>query len=333
MKKYKVGIVGAGGVTELHFVGYKENPERIEITALCDPNEEALHAKADTYGVPQRFTNLQDFIENSRIDVAVVCTPTSIRKQILFPLIEAGLPVFVEKPFSDTLEEAREITEKAKQHGVPVSVNQNFRRHFPFELLKGKIAEGLIGNVTSLLFTNLFFRQDSGWRLDCERHAMSVMGIHWFDGFRQILGSDAVSVVCQNRSSSAVHCKGETDATVQVVYENGAVATYVQSFSSAFNRGELIVIGETGTIVAGHTSASLYRKGEKAPSATWENHVSREVATYEGLNQLLVSIETGIEAPNSSRDNLKTVTVLDAAYVSANEQRIVYLNQNESVQV
>ncbi|MFE5318493.1 Gfo/Idh/MocA family protein [Paenibacillus sp. NPDC056579] len=333
MKKYKVGIIGAGGVTELHFVGYKEHPERIEITALCDPNEEALHAKADKYGVPQRFTEVQDFIENSGIDVAVVCTPTSIRKQILFPLIEAGLPVFVEKPFSDTLEEAKEITEKAEKHGVPISVNQNFRRHFPFELLQGKIADGLIGNVTSLLFTNLFFRQDAGWRLDCERHAMSVMGIHWFDGFRKILGSDALSVVCQNRSSSAVQCKGETDATVQVVYENGAVATYVQSFSSAFNRGELIVIGETGTIVAGHTSASLYRKGEKTPEVTWENHVSREVATYEGLNQLLVSIETGTEAPNSSRDNLKTITVLDAAYVSANEQRIVYLNQKQSVQV
>ena len=232
MKKYKVGIVGAGGVTELHFVGYKDHPERIEITALCDPNPEALHARADKSGVPQRFTDLQDFIQNSGIDVAIVCTPTSIRKQIIFPLIEAGLPVFVEKPFSDTLSEATEITEKAKKHGVAVSVNQNFRRHFPFELVKEKVAEGLIGKVTSIIFSNLFFRQDSGWRFDCERHALSVMGIHWFDGFRQILGSDAVSVVCQNRSSSAINCAGETDATVQIVYENNAVVTYVQSFSS-----------------------------------------------------------------------------------------------------
>ncbi|WP_199614148.1 Gfo/Idh/MocA family protein [Paenibacillus alkalitolerans] len=327
MKKYKVGIVGAGGVSELHFVGYKDHPERIEIVALCDPNVETLNARADKYGVPQRFTDLQDFIQNSGVDVAVVCTPTSIRKQVIFPLIEAGLPVFVEKPFSDTLAEAVEITEKAKKHGVAVSVNQNFRRHFPFELVKGKVAEGLIGSVTSIIFTNLFFRQDQGWRLKQERHALSVMGIHWFDGFRQILGSEAVSVVCQTRSSAAIDCLGETDATVQVVYENNAVATYVQSFSSAFGKGELIVIGETGTIAGGHNSVSLYRKGERSPEATWDNSVSREVATYEGLNQLLVSLETGEEAPNSAQDNLKTVTVLDAAYVSAKEQRIVLLNQ------
>ncbi|NOU96646.1 gfo/Idh/MocA family oxidoreductase [Paenibacillus sp. LMG 31456] len=331
MKKYKVGIVGAGGVTELHFVGYKDHPERIEVTALCDPNPEALHAKADKYGVPQRFTDLQDFIQNSGIDVAVVCTPTSIRKQIVFPLLEAGLPVFVEKPFSDTLAEATEITEKAQQLGVPISINQNFRRHFPFELIKNKIAEETIGKVTSILFTNLFFRQDVGWRLDCERNALSVMGIHWFDGFRQILGSEAVSVVCQNRSSSAINCVGETDATVQVVFENNTVATYVQSFSSTFNRTEMIVIGETGTLVMLYNKVDLYRKGEKTPSETWENQVSREVATFEGLNHLLTSLETGIEAPNSSRDNLNTISILDAAYVSANEQRIVHLKHGAVV--
>jgi predicted dehydrogenase len=325
MKKYKVGIVGAGGVTDLHFAGYREHPERLEVAALCDPNHETLQARADKYGVPQRFTDLGDFIRSSGIDVAVVCTPSPIRKQILFPLIEAGLPVFVEKPFSDSLAEAAEITDKAKRHGVPVSVNQNFRRHFPFELIREIVAEGTVGHVTSILFSNFFFRQDTGWRLECERHALSVMGIHWFDGFRRILGSEAKSVVCQNRSSSAINCVGETDSTVQVVFENNTVVTYMQSFSSAFPKTEMIVIGETGTLVTGHGKVDLYRKGDKEPSQSWENRVSRETATFEGMNQLLVSLETGAEAANSSEDNLKTVALLDAAYVSAKEQRVVLL--------
>ncbi|MZQ86288.1 gfo/Idh/MocA family oxidoreductase [Paenibacillus sp. 5J-6] len=325
MKKYKVGIVGAGGVTELHFVGYKDHPERIEVTALCDPNPEALHAKADKYGVPQRFTDLNDFIQKSGVDAVIVCTPTSIRKEILFPIIEAGLPIFCEKPFSDTLAEAKEITEKAKKHGVPISINQNFRRHFPFELVKGIVAEDRIGKVTSILFTNLMFRQDAGWRLEEQRHALSVMGIHWFDGFRLILGSEAKSVVAQNRSSSAIDCVGETDGTVQVVFENDTVVTYVQSFSSAIGRTEMIVIGERGTIIASDGKVNLYRPREKTPEQTWENNVSREIATFEGINHLFTSIETGVEAPNSSQDNLKTVSLLDAAYVSAEEQRIVHL--------
>lgn len=326
MKKYKVGLVGAGGVTELHLEGYKHHRDRLEVVAICDPNAENLARKAEQYGIRQQFTDLHDFIQNSGIDVAVVCTPTSVRKQVVFPLLEAGFPLFVEKPFSDTLADAIEITKKAELLGVPISVNQNFRRHFPFEVVKDIVSRDTIGKVTSIVFNNLFFRQDIGWRLQCERHALSVMGIHWFDGFRQILGSEAVSVSSLMRSSAAIECAGETDATVQVAFENGAIATYVQSFSSPFPRTEMIVIGETGTLYCTNR-VELYRKGSKTPLQTWSNDVSRETATFEGLNQLLASLETGDEAPNSAQDNLKTVAILDAAYRSAIEQRPILLNQ------
>ncbi|MFC4808040.1 Gfo/Idh/MocA family protein [Paenibacillus sp. GCM10023250] len=327
MKKYKVGLIGAGGVTELHLEGYKEHPERIEVAAICDPNAEAMTRKADQYNIPLRFSNLNDFIRESGVDAAIVATPTSIRTQVVFPLLEAGLPLFVEKPFSDTLQDAVDITEKAAALNVPVSVNQNFRRHFTFDVVKGIVAEGRIGGVTQILFNNLFFRQDAGWRLRCERHALSVMGIHWFDGFRQILGSEAVAVTSLMSSSSAIECAGETDATVQVAFENGAFATYVQSFSSPYPRTEMIVIGETGTLACGHRSVELYRTGQQAPETAWSNDVSRETATYEGLNHLLTSLETGIEAPNSARDNLKTVAILDAAYRSAQQRRTITLDR------
>ncbi|WP_284639402.1 Gfo/Idh/MocA family protein [Paenibacillus silviterrae] len=331
MKKYKVGLIGAGGVTELHLEGYKEQADRVEIAAICDPNPEAASQKAERYGIAKQFHSLDDFIKNSGVDVAVVCTPTSLRKQVVFPLLEAGFPLFVEKPFSDTLSDAIEITEKAEKLGIPISVNQNFRRHFTFDVVKQIVAEQTIGNVTAIIFNNLFFRQDAGWRLQCERHALSVMGIHWFDGFRQILSSEATSVTALMTSSPAIDCVGETDATVQVAFENGAIATYTQSFSSAVRRTEMIVIGETGSLQATHSNVDLYRKGEAKPVQSWPNAVSREVATYEGLNHLLVSLETGVEAPNSARDNLKTVAMLDAAYVSAKEHRIVYLNRGVQV--
>jgi D-apiose dehydrogenase len=331
MKKYKVGLIGAGGVTELHLDGYKEHPERIEITAICDPNPEATKHKAEKYGIAKQFHALDDFIKNSEVDVAIVCTPTSIRKEVVFPLLEAGFPLFVEKPFSDTLSDAIEITEKAEKLGLPISVNQNFRRHFTFDLVKQIVADQTIGNVTAIIFNNIFFRQDAGWRLQCERHALSVMGIHWFDGFRQILGSEATSVAALMSSSPAIDCVGETDATVQVGFENGAIVTYTQSFSSAIGKTDMIVIGESGTLQTVHNNVELYRKGEAKPVQSWQNSISREVATYEGLNHLLVSLETGVEAPNSAKDNLKTVSILDAAYVSAKEKRIVYLNKGVQI--
>ncbi|WP_376768290.1 Gfo/Idh/MocA family protein [Paenibacillus alginolyticus] len=213
------------------------------------------------------------------------------------------------------------------QHGVMVSVNQNFRRHFTFDIVKKLIEDQTIGKVTAINFNNLEFRQDAGWRIQCERHAVSVMGIHWFDGLRQILGSEAKTVVALMSSSSAIECVGETDATVQIEFENGTIATYTQSFSSCLRRTEMIVIGETGTLWCDTTSVKLLRNGHSEPVQTWEHSVPREITTFEGMNQLLVALETGGEAPNSARDNVKTVALLDAAYKSAKDKRIVHLNQ------
>ncbi|GLX68170.1 Gfo/Idh/MocA family protein [Paenibacillus glycanilyticus] len=326
MKKFKVGLVGAGGVSELHLEGYKANPERVTITAICDSNEEILHSRADKYGIEQRFTDLNAFIQNSGVDAAVVCTPTSVRKQVVIPLLEAGIPLLVEKPFSDTISDAIEITEKAKQLNVPVAVNQNFRRHYPFEIVKNIVAEQAIGKVTMILFNEMFFRQDAGWRLNQERHALSVMGIHWFDGFRQILGCEAESVVSLMNSSDAINCKGETDATVQLRFENGTIVTYTQSFSSRISRTEMIVIGEKGTVKCNHNRVELYLGGDHNPYSTWDNHYSREQNSFDNLEQLLTWIETGKVASNSAEDNLKTVALLDASYRSAAESQIIRLS-------
>ena len=89
----------------------------------------------------------------------------------------------------------------------------------------------------------------------------------------------------------------------------------------------MVVVGETGTLVSGYHSVELYRKGQMAPEMAWSNDVSRETATYEGMNHLLTSLETGVEAPNSARDNLKTVAILDAAYRSARDQRTIKLDR------
>jgi D-apiose dehydrogenase len=35
------------------------------------------------------------------------------------------------------------------------------------------------------------FRQDRGWRIELKHHAMSVMGVHWLDGFRQLIDRSA----------------------------------------------------------------------------------------------------------------------------------------------
>ncbi|WP_100405330.1 Gfo/Idh/MocA family protein [Bacillus solitudinis] len=331
-KRYRVGFVGAGHVTKMHLDGLMKNKERAEVVAICDPNEDILKERANMYHIEQRYTELTEFIDNSNIDVAVVCTPSIIRKDVIFPLIEAGIPIFCEKPFTETLKEAQEITDKAKKHGVQISINQNFRKHYPFDFVRNLIADEEIGSVSSVKFQDYYFRQDQGWRTQCERNSLSVMGVHWLDGFRWILNSEAKSLVCQTYSSPAINCKGDTDSSVQILFQNGVTVSYSQSLSSPFRRTELIVVGETGTLVADYTNISLYQQDSKEPVKVWENPTGgqdlKPDSAFGGLNELLMAIENYENASNSSEDNLRTISLLEASYRSAAEQRIVTFNSD-----
>ncbi|MGP4038758.1 Gfo/Idh/MocA family protein [Gracilibacillus sp. D59] len=331
-KVYRVGVVGAGGVTKMHFDGLTKQTDRVIVSAVCDPNIEALENRANEYQIEQRFTDLKDFIAKSNIDVAVVCTPSSIRKDILFPLIEAEIPVFCEKPFCETLDEAIEITDKAKEHGVSVSINQNFRKHFSFDFVKNLIKDNEIGSVSSVRFHDFYYRQDQGWRTRRERNALSVMGIHWLDGFRWILGSEAKSLVAQTFSSPAIENIGDTDSSVQILFQNGVTVSYAQSLSSAYRTTELVVVGETGTLVSDYKTVTLYRPDSKEPIKSWEfptgGQALKPYSAFDGLNQLLVSMENNETALNSAEDNIRTISLLEAAYRSAKEQRIIYFNED-----
>jgi len=223
------------------------------------------------------------------------------------------------------------MVEICSQAGVKLAVNQNFRYHYAFEKARELVAQGAIGRVVSIVHQDLMFRQDSGWRTQTKRHALSVMGVHWLDGFRWLLNDVATSVVCETRSSAAIQCVGETEADVQVTFKQGALASYVESFSSPLARTETVVLGESGTLVLTYHGLTMFDlKDRSQPNLQWENPYRgphKPEATFTDLNLLLTAIERGGEPPNSGRDNLQTVALLDSAYISAAEQRMVMLKE------
>ncbi len=57
MEKVKVGIIGTGGISHAHMNGYKAIPDRVEMTAVCDIDEEKVKAYAERYKVPRWYTD------------------------------------------------------------------------------------------------------------------------------------------------------------------------------------------------------------------------------------------------------------------------------------
>jgi D-apiose dehydrogenase len=300
---HNIAVVGCGGVSGMHFEGYSAHPGRVRVVAACDPVAERREWAEREHKVPQTFSSIEDLLDYDGWDVAVVCTPSQVRESAVAALAGSGKHVLAEKPLSDTYEEAGRLVTLCANAGVTLAVNQNFRDHYAFGIAAKLIAAGEIGSVLGISHRDLMYRQDRGWRIQMKRHALSVMGVHWLDGFRQLIDGSATRVWAQTYSSPAIDCAGETDAFVQIEFGSIPVS-YVQSFSSRAGTTETIVFGDKGTLRFDYgTLARITGDG----TAEWANpHAGqgKPESTYLSLNRLLEAIEAGEQPSNSGRDNL-----------------------------
>lgn len=331
MKQFNVAVVGCGNVAQMHFKAYTDHPERIRLVAACDPERDHVVQAQEKYGIDQGFASVEEMLSEADWDVGVVCTPTPVRREVIEQLSAAGKHIYVEKPFADTLAEAQAMVDIGERAGVTLAVNQNFRYHYPFDIARSVIAEGRIGQVVGVSHQNLQFRQDAGWRKQTERHSLSIMGVHWFDGFRWMLNDDAQSITGEVRSSPAIDCAGETDTHFQLTFDRDMVVSYVESFSSGYRKTETVAIGERGTLRFDYDGLDLFDANRSnEPVQRWEAPYRKErkpEATFQGLDEVFAALEAGTEPASSGRDNLRTIALLDGAYRSASEHRKISLQE------
>ena len=313
--RHRVVVVGAGRISSMHFDYFAQRPERIELVGAVDPSEERRAWATDTYGVPA-VASIGDAIAGLDFDVAVVATPSHVRVPAVLELAAAGKHILVEKPFANSLAEAQQMVDAAEAAGVQLAVDQNFRDHYPFELARAAIEAGRIGRVIGIEQRELQFRSEVGWRMELDRYALMIMGVHWFDGFRMLAGQDPTWLTATLASSPAIATNGETDAFALVRFGD-VVATLVQSFSSRVDRTETVVLGESGTLHLDYDRLEI-RTADGVEEQTGEGFgAGKSLSAYRQLEHLLDAVDSGREAPNSGRDNLRTIGLLEAVYDSA----------------
>jgi predicted dehydrogenase len=330
VRRFKLAIVGCGRVSGMHGTAYARHPERLEVVAACDPELGRAEQLASQFSGCRAYRSVADAARDGDWEVGVVCSPTPLHPQVVDELVAAGKHVFVEKPLADNLAEAQRMVDACESGGTQLGVHQNFRYHYPFDLARSLIGAGHVGRVTTVLHRELLLRQDSGWRVSTQRHALVVMGIHWLDGFRWMLAEEPVSVFCTLTSSPLIAARGETEAVLQARFASGATVSYVESFSCPDASLETNVIGEEGTLRLGHVELREWRPRKAAGGGRQEGggemdevaHPNppgsdKPAATFLSLDQFLQALETGTEPTNSGRDNLRTMAFLEAAYRSA----------------
>lgn len=111
--RLRIGLIGAGAMGALHARVLAQST-RADLAYVCDPDAQGKEL-AQRFGV-----DWLPAFESSDVDAVVIAAPTDTHLDLAFEVIEAGLPLLVEKPLADNHAMAARIVEESRAADVPL---------------------------------------------------------------------------------------------------------------------------------------------------------------------------------------------------------------------
>lgn len=215
----KAGVLGAGHLGKIHLRLLKES-HKYELVGFYDIDEKSGRKVEEEFGY-KYFKNLDELIEN--VDVVDVVTPTLSHFEVGQKTIKAGKHLFVEKPITNTVEEAEELLRLAKKYGVKGQVGHVERFNPAFKAVVGKLDNPLFIEAHRLAEFN-----PRGTDVPVVLDLM----IHDIDAILSVVNSEVKEI-----KANGVSVISDTPdiANARIEFENGCVANLTASRISLKN--------------------------------------------------------------------------------------------------
>jgi predicted dehydrogenase len=115
----RIGVLGAGHLGKIHIRLLLELKDEFEVVGFYDPNDVNAIAAIEQFGL-ERFHSVSDLLD--LVDCVDIITPTIAHFDCAAQALRKSKHVFIEKPVTETVEEARMLMELAREADVKVQV-------------------------------------------------------------------------------------------------------------------------------------------------------------------------------------------------------------------
>ncbi|MFQ5911791.1 MAG: Gfo/Idh/MocA family protein [Nitrospinota bacterium] len=234
-KPVAVAVVGIGWWSTPIARAVHENP-KFRLATCFTRSPEKRKAFGETYGCGQS-ESYEAVVGNPEVEGVILTTPNSGHGQQTLQALEAGKHVFVEKPLTNTISEAKEVAAAHKGSGLTLMTGHCYRRAAGHRAARRLADEGRLGK---LIMAECNFSVGVGasltpdkWRYfdaECPGGPLTQIGIHHADTLAYLLGPI--------RRVSGVFSKLDTPAEVDdvhmslVEFESGALGYMGCSFAT-----------------------------------------------------------------------------------------------------
>jgi len=118
MKPLRIGVVGVGHLGQFHAEKYARM-EGVELVGIADIIADRAHDVANRLGT-KAFTDYKDLIE--KVDAASIVVPTDLHFPASHDFLEAKVDLLIEKPITETLDDADTLIQLADSKGLIIQV-------------------------------------------------------------------------------------------------------------------------------------------------------------------------------------------------------------------
>ncbi len=280
----KLGVIGAGRMGITHFSIINAHPN-VTVDSVADPSNMVISLMRKYLNI-NVFKDYRELLSQRNLDGVLVCTPPNLHFPIIKLAGELGIHVFVEKPFTTSLQEGKELLELYNKKNLIHQVGYVLRYNDCFVKAKQLLDSGLLGRIVRFKvekYSSTITSNDdsSGWRAQRENGGGAVfeMASHAIDLVNYLIGKPDKVV---GTALTKIYSKNVEDAvTSTFLYRDGKSGLIDINWSDTSYRkpaSKVEINGVKGKLIVNEHSIRVFL-----------NEASPEYQLVKGWNTLYVT--------------------------------------------
>jgi predicted dehydrogenase len=270
----RTAIIGCGKIADSHAAQIGRVRD-CRIVAACDREPLMARQLCDRFPVDRAYSDVEEMLRDARPDVVHITTPPQSHYALGKQCLEAGVHVYLEKPFTLYEYEARELIDLANRQGLKITAGHDDQFGHAARRMRALIQQGYLGSAPVHMESYYCYPMGrtgyAGAILNDKRHwVRSLPGkllqniiSHGIARIAEFLTTDEPQVIAHGFSSPMLRAMGETEIIDElrvIVSEANAMTAYF-TFSSQMRPAlhEFRVFGTKNGLVLDHDQDTLIR--------------------------------------------------------------------------
>jgi predicted dehydrogenase len=302
------------------------------VAAVCDLRPQRLAAVGRRYPTIRTTNSFDDLLKDAAIEAIAIATPVRSHFELALSALKAGKHVLIEKPMTETTEQARRLIDAARRSHRVLMVDHTFVYTPAIRKLRDLVRAGELGSI--------YYYDSIRVNLGLFQHDVNViwdLAVHDFSILEYVLAEHPIAVSANG--ASPVPQSLESVAYISLFFGSGTIAHVNVNWLAPVKVRQILVGGSRKMIVYNDLEPSekikVYDKGVTLtddPDKIYQMRVgyragdmwAPQLETREGLaaevEHFLDCIETGNVPETDAEAGMRVVELLEAATLSMRDR-------------